>query len=89
MKLFEVFLFSAALLISVSSGVSGECEEGKWAECRQDLVQAIFNQSTVPSRKPDYILVSGSHRYNQHTTVELFHAQLPKVTCVSVTSNAA
>eukprot|EP00729_Bicosta_minor_P007346 gene7346-25691_t len=42
--------------LAISSGVSGECEEGKWAECRQDLVQAIFNQSTVPSRKPDYIL---------------------------------
>lgn len=45
-----------ALVLCVSTA-HGECEEGKWAECRQELVKAIFNSSKVPSRKPDYILV--------------------------------
>jgi len=47
------------VLVLCASTVHGECEEGKWEECRQDLVQAIFNQTTIPSRHPDYILPGG------------------------------
>ena len=58
----NAFSISSAMLklvvaVLCVSTAHGECEEGKWAECRQELVKAIFNSSKVPGRKPDYILV--------------------------------
>ena len=42
------------------TGADSACAQGQWAACRKQLIQKIFNQSTVPKRKPDYILPNGS-----------------------------
>jgi hypothetical protein len=50
----SVLAFAAAAMVgvlSLTAPASAECEEGKWSECRQDLIKAIFNSSTTPSRK--------------------------------------
>lgn len=35
------------------------CKVGKFRECRQSLIEAIFNESTLPARAPDFILPNG------------------------------
>ena len=52
------------VLLAASPGALGESVGaanclGRWLECRSDLVRAIFNSSTLPSRPPEWVLPGG------------------------------